>query len=103
MIDLTCDSDGCVEDYVDQDGVEQTLMLHASQRDEPYLLGIFLVGAYQEVLGDMHKLFGDTDAVNASVSPDGHDRLAEPECGDSADECPLRSRRNAEYLPAQPA
>lgn len=86
MHDLTCDSDGCVENYVDQDGVEKTLMLHAPQRDEPYLLGIFLVGAYQEILGDMHNLFGDTDAVNVSISPDGQYRLAEPEYGDSVDE-----------------
>ena len=86
MNDLTCDSDGCVENYVDQDGVSKTLMLHAPQRDEPYVLGIFLVGANQEILGDMHKLYGDTDAVNGSVSPDGHCCLAEPECGDSVDE-----------------
>ena len=84
--DLTCDSDGCIDSYVDQDGVENTLMLHAARRGEPYLLGIFLIGAYQEILGDMHNLFGDTDAVNVIVEDGGRYRLAEPERGDSVDE-----------------
>ena len=84
--DLTCDSDGCIENYVDQDGVESTLMLHARKPGEPYLLGVFLVGAYQEILGDMHNLFGDTDAVNVLIEADGGYRLAEPERGDSVDE-----------------
>jgi arginine decarboxylase len=84
--DLTCDSDGCIENYVDQDGVESTLMLHARKPGEPYLLGVFMVGAYQEILGDMHNLFGDTDAVNVLMDADGGYRLAEPERGDSVDE-----------------
>ena len=62
--DLTCDSDGHIEYYVDGEGVESSLPLHALRADEPYLLGIFLIGAYQEILGDQHNLFGDTDAVN---------------------------------------
>ncbi len=86
MHDLTCDSDGCIENYVDQDGVENTLMLHEHRAGEPYLLGIFLVGAYQEILGDMHNLFGDTDAVNVVSEAGGKYRLAEPERGDSVDE-----------------
>jgi len=84
--DLTCDSDGCIDSYVDQDGVENTLMLHAARRGEPYLLGIFLVGAYQEILGDRHNLFGDTDAVNVILEDGGRYRRAEPERGDSVDE-----------------
>jgi arginine decarboxylase len=91
--DLTCDSDGCIAQYVDQDGVEASLPVHAlidAQDDAqaPYLLGFFLVGAYQEILGDMHNLFGDTDAVNLELDPAdpmGY-RLLEPERGDSADE-----------------
>jgi arginine decarboxylase len=86
MHDLTCDSDGCIDNYVDQDGVESTLMVHAQRTGEPYLLGVFLVGAYQEILGDMHNLFGDTDAVNVIVEADGKYRLAQPERGDSVDE-----------------
>jgi len=82
--DLTCDSDGCLSQYVDQDGVESTLRLHAAN-GEPYLIGIFLVGAYQEILGDMHNLFGDTDAVNVSLTADGYS-FSEPERGDRADE-----------------
>jgi arginine decarboxylase len=87
--DLTCDSDGCISHYVDQDGIEASLPVHAfDPRAETYLLGFFMVGAYQEILGDIHNLFGDTDAVNVTLdpqSPDGY-RLSEPERGDSADE-----------------
>ncbi|MDJ0741616.1 MAG: biosynthetic arginine decarboxylase [Gammaproteobacteria bacterium] len=84
--DLTCDSDGCIASYVDQDGVEDTLPLHPAVAGEPYLLGIFLVGAYQEILGDMHNLFGDTDAVNVAIAADGSYSLAPPEFGDRVDE-----------------
>ncbi|WP_428609418.1 biosynthetic arginine decarboxylase [Sedimenticola sp.] len=84
--DLTCDSDGCIENYVDQDGVESTLPVHHLIPSEPYLLGIFLVGAYQEILGDMHNLFGDTDAVNLELDDKGGYRLTQPEQGDSVDE-----------------
>lgn len=87
--DLTCDSDGCIAHYVDLDGVEASLPIHADRPAEaPYLIGFFLVGAYQEILGDIHNLFGDTDAVNVEL--DDRDRagyrLLEPERGDSADE-----------------
>jgi len=87
--DLTCDSDGCITQYVDQDGIEASLPLHAfDPRRETYLLGFFLVGAYQEILGDMHNLFGDTDAVAIEIDPDQSEgwRLLELEHGDSADE-----------------
>lgn len=83
--DLTCDSDGCIHHYVDRDGVESALMLPASD-EGPTLLGIFLVGAYQEILGDMHNLFGDTDAVNVEYDAAGGYRLADAERGDSVDE-----------------
>lgn len=84
--DLTCDSDGSIDSYVDQDGVESTLLLHPQTPGEDYLLGIFLVGAYQEILGDMHNLFGDTDTVNVSIDADGGYRLSEPDHGDRVDE-----------------
>jgi len=84
--DLTCDSDGSINRYVDQDGVESEMLLHARRPGEPYLLGIFLVGAYQEILGDMHNLFGDTDAVDVSVDAAGRYRLGSPERGDAVDE-----------------
>ncbi len=81
--DLTCDSDGSVEHYVDGEGVETTLPLPPYRTGEPYLLGFFLIGAYQEILGDMHNLFGDTNAVNVALSEDGSHRLSEPEHGDT--------------------
>ena len=84
--DLTCDSDGCIAQYVDQDGIESALPIHEARANTPYLLGIFLVGAYQEILGDMHNLFGDTDAVNVAVGEDGRYRLGRPERGDSVDD-----------------
>ncbi|NCA69467.1 MAG: biosynthetic arginine decarboxylase [Sphingobacteriia bacterium] len=87
--DLTCDSDGCIHHYVDEGGVEASLPVHAGAgRDAPYLIGFFMLGAYQEILGDIHNLFGDTDAVNvelAADAPNGY-RLLEPERGDSTDE-----------------
>ena len=69
--DLTCDSDGRVDYYVDRDGVESTMALHPYKRGEQYLVGLFLVGAYQETLGDIHNLFGDTAAVNVMQAEDG--------------------------------
>ncbi len=84
--DLTCDSDGCIASYVDQDGIDSSLPVHPLRPDEPYLLGIFLVGAYQEILGDMHNLFGDTDAVNLRLDAATGYLLDEPERGDGVDE-----------------
>ena len=95
--DLTCDSDGHIEYYVDGEGVESSLPLHALREDEPYLLGIFLIGAYQEILGDMHNLFGDTDAVNVELTPGGGYRLVEPRHGDTVEEL----LRYVEFDPAQ--
>jgi len=84
--DLTCDSDGRIDFYVDGAGIENSMPLHAINKYESYLLGFFLVGAYQEILGDMHNLFGDTDAVNLEVHADGSYQLSQPEHGDRADE-----------------
>ena len=72
LVDLTCDSDGRIDQYVDADGVDVSLPLHALVDGESYQLGIFLVGAYQETLGDIHNLFGDTDAVNVRVDGDAY-------------------------------
>ncbi len=83
--DLTCDSDGHIERYVHGDGVFRTLPLHELRRGDDYVLGIFLVGAYQEILGDMHNLFGDTHSVNVELDGDGW-QLVEPERGDRVDE-----------------
>lgn len=87
--DLTCDSDGCISHYVDSAGIAASLPLHEFvPGSENYLLGFFMVGAYQEILGDIHNLFGDTDAVNIELdprAPDGY-RLLEPERGDATEE-----------------
>lgn len=88
--DLTCDSDGTIERYVVNGRLETTLPLHPLKPDQSYLLGIFMVGAYQEILGDLHNLFGDTDSINVELFPDGSYQISEPERGDTIDEL-LRS------------
>ena len=69
--DITCDSDGKITNFVTNRNNSHILPVHPLRRNEPYYLGVFLVGAYQEILGDMHNLFGDTTAVHISVK-DGH-------------------------------
>ncbi len=64
--DITCDSDGKIDQFIDRRDVKKTLPLHAFN-GEPYFLGVFLVGAYQEILGDLHNLYGDTHAVHVSL------------------------------------
>ncbi len=71
LADITCDSDGKIDRFIDLRDVKRTLELHPVRPGESYLLGMFLVGAYQEILGDMHNLFGDTNVVHVDVSPDG--------------------------------
>ncbi|GMU58862.1 MAG: biosynthetic arginine decarboxylase [Myxococcaceae bacterium] len=70
LADITCDSDGKIEKFIDRREVKDDLELHALN-DEEYYLGIFLVGAYQEILGDLHNLFGDTHALQVSLAPGG--------------------------------
>jgi arginine decarboxylase len=81
--DITCDSDGKVDNYVDSQGVESTLPLMPFNKDKPYYLGIFLVGAYQEILGDMHNLFGDTNSVHVELTESGGYQLVQPVEGDT--------------------
>ncbi len=68
--DISCDSDGKIDQFIDRRDVKTTLPLHPFN-GEPYLLGAFLVGAYQEILGDLHNLFGDTNAVHVSLGENG--------------------------------
>ncbi|HEX4896100.1 MAG TPA: biosynthetic arginine decarboxylase [Solimonas sp.] len=86
LCDLTCDSDGRLDAYVDREGLTPTLALHDLKPGEPYLLGFFMVGAYQEILGDMHNLFGDTNAVNVRLDGRGGWELEGAEPGDSTAE-----------------
>lgn len=73
LADLTCDSDGKVDQFIDLHDVKDSLELHALN-GEPYYLGMFLLGAYQEILGDLHNLFGDTNAIQVRIddSPLGY-------------------------------
>ena len=84
LVDLTCDSDGRIDNYVDAEGVDVSLPLHALNEGEAYRLGIFMVGAYQETLGEIHNLFGDTDAVNVRVEGDNY-VFAHKRRGDTTD------------------
>ncbi len=83
--DITCDSDGRINTYVSAEGTEASLPLHEWHADEPYWLGIFLVGAYQEILGDMHNLFGDTDALHVRLNAESY-QLEQACRGDQVDD-----------------
>jgi arginine decarboxylase len=83
--DMTCDSDGTIHDYVCETENTHCLPLH-SLDDQPYHIAFFLVGAYQEILGDLHNLFGDTDSINVTLEKDDSFCLSEPEHGDTVDE-----------------
>src|SRR5919201_710941 len=71
--DITCDSDGKIDRFVGEKGGRPHLELHELRDGEPYVLGIFLTGAYQEILGDLHNLFGDTNAVHIRLTESGYD------------------------------
>ncbi|MBV8659229.1 MAG: arginine decarboxylase [Burkholderiales bacterium] len=84
--DLTCDSDGKIKQYVDEQSIETSMRVHPLKPGEEYLLGVFLVGAYQEILGDMHNLFGDTDSVNVYMDADGNVRHSGIETHDTIED-----------------
>jgi arginine decarboxylase len=73
VADLTCDSDGKIDQFIDLHDVKNVLELHPVVEGEPYYLGVFLVGAYQEILGDLHNLFGDTNCVHVQIDESGYD------------------------------
>ncbi len=81
--DLTCDSDGSIAAYVEHQGIESTLPIHDITDKEHYYLGFFLLGAYQEILGDMHNLFGDVDTINIHLDEQGQSHFYAPNKGDS--------------------
>ncbi|MEM8711881.1 MAG: biosynthetic arginine decarboxylase, partial [Planctomycetota bacterium] len=82
IADLTCDSDGKIQRFIDLRGVKNTLEVHEQKPGEDYFMGFFLVGAYQEILGDMHNLFGDTNIVHVDISPAGAPKLVHVMRGD---------------------
>lgn len=69
--DMSCDSDGLIDKFIDLKDVKNYLSVHALKPDEPYYIACFLVGAYQEILGDLHNLFGDTNAVHVDIDASG--------------------------------
>lgn len=72
LADLTCDSDGKIDRFIDLRDVKSVLELHSLKSEEPYYLGMFLNGAYQEIMGSLHNLFGDTNAVHIKLTPKGY-------------------------------
>jgi arginine decarboxylase len=83
--DITCDSDGRIDLFPKSDGLSATVPMHEPRPGESYLVGIFMLGAYQEILGDMHNLFGDTDSVHIRVNESGNFSITDPLRGDSVD------------------
>jgi len=84
IADMTCDSDGMVDTYVENESLDSSLPLHELRPGESYRIGFFLVGAYQEILGDIHNLFGDTDAVEVLADADGY-VITQQRRGDTTD------------------
>ncbi|WP_237226568.1 biosynthetic arginine decarboxylase [Rubinisphaera sp. JC750] len=95
--DLTCDCDGKLDNFVDEDGPRPTLQLHELSDHEDYYLGVFLVGAYQETLGDLHNLFGDNNVATVRMTGQGQLEFVEELHGDSISDV----LSYVEYHPAQ--
>jgi arginine decarboxylase len=82
LADMTCDSDGKIDRFIDLKDVKRYLNLHPMKNGVPYYIGMFLVGAYQEILGDLHNLFGDTNAVHVDIDDEGQPILTHVVEGD---------------------
>ena len=96
--DLTCDSDGTLKRYVSNGRLSSTLLLPAYEQDNPYYLGFFLIGAYQEILGNLHNLFGDTHSVAVRLEGDSGFSLLQPKKGDSVADVLSTAHFNCEQL-----
>jgi len=83
IADITCDSDGKIDQFIDTRGIRKTLPVHPLVDGQPYYLGVFLVGAYQETLGDLHNLMGDTNVVSVRINADGTFDFVREISGDS--------------------
>ncbi|WP_298933510.1 biosynthetic arginine decarboxylase [uncultured Ruegeria sp.] len=83
LSDITCDSDGKIDRFILADGVSPSLPVHSLPEDQEYLMGVFFVGAYQETLGDLHNLFGDTNVVTIDLRTDGGFDLLHEQEGDT--------------------
>ncbi len=84
--DVTCDSDGKIDRFVGEKEGNPSLELHEFRDGEPYMLGVFLTGAYQEILGDLHNLFGDTNAVHIRLASNGMYEVTDLVHGDTVTE-----------------
>ncbi|HEY0714962.1 MAG TPA: biosynthetic arginine decarboxylase, partial [Polyangia bacterium] len=83
LADITCDSDGKIDHFIDRRDVKDVLELHPFGNGSDYHLGVFLIGAYQEILGDLHNLFGNTHTVHVSLAPGGGYQIEHVVAGDS--------------------
>ncbi|HHU14561.1 MAG: biosynthetic arginine decarboxylase [Kiritimatiellae bacterium] len=83
LSDITCDCDGRIDKFIDHHNVKSVLPVHTLRKGEPYMLAAFLVGAYQETLGDLHNLFGDTNVVSVQVDEDGEIEYVQELQGDT--------------------
>lgn len=83
IADITCDSDGKIDSFIDLHDVKSSLSLHEFKEDEEYYLGVFLVGAYQETLGDLHNLLGDTNVLHVRIGQDGAVEYTDEIAGDT--------------------
>ncbi|WP_424928761.1 biosynthetic arginine decarboxylase [Amaricoccus tamworthensis] len=86
LSDITCDSDGKVDSFILSGGLSPSLPVHSIADDEEYFIGAFIVGAYQETLGDLHNLFGDTNVATVDLRPDGGVHLLQDTEGDTIHE-----------------
>ena len=84
--DITCDCDGKIDKFIDLRDVKQSLLLHRLKNGDEYYLGVFLIGAYQETLGDLHNLFGDTNVVSLEISGDGDYTINQEIEGDAVED-----------------
>jgi len=101
LADITCDSDGKIDHFIDRRDVKDVLELHEYQHGQPYYLGVFLVGAYQEILGDLHNLFGDTNTVHVSLDPEDDYKIEGVVSGDTVADVLRYVRYNREDLVAR--
>jgi arginine decarboxylase len=83
IADITCDSDGKIDRFIGARGIRKSLPVHPLVEGEPYYFGVFLVGAYQETLGDLHNLMGDTNVASVRINEDGTFDVAREMAGDS--------------------
>ena len=85
IADITCDCDGRLDRFIDLTGLKRSLPMHSLRPDEDYMVGVFLVGAYQETLGDLHNLFGDTNIVSVELK-DGRLKFGREIDGDAVED-----------------